>query len=690
VPQSYIDVAYKTPLADMTTEQVQMLHDMVQSLVKMGKLKNKLLRVQAGRRVDEAEKAIVDHLGVPPEEGIISKAAFEEGWSHRMLERYKGFIARTDRMERILLALDGYEPNGLMWRTFYEPINTATDQKLLGIQKTVEDFRAFLIEQDIDIKSVISIRKEVVPGVELTSSERIGVYLHSLNRDNLAHLKYGNKIDEKTVEAVINQMTPDEIAVAEYLGSYFREAAPAVSRIRTEVEGKSLETVENYFPIILERRAETTFMSQERKLIEEALQDFGKEMSLEDEYRFTSKWASARIAKQFIRKRTHRALQPVSLDALEIFIRRMEGMEHYKAFAPPVRDLQLLLNRADVQKAIVNKSGKPVLQVMDRWLKDVAKTNPLAVTSQGERLLRTLRVNAVTAVLGINLTTAMKQIPSMLIGASEIGNIAALKGVLTSIVHPIETRKMIKDLAPQIYRRSIERELAEAKMMRNLEKRLTDRVSAREAFMFLTVTCDRFVVNGLWRGAFEDFLKKNPGQVTEAAKYATAAIRRTQPFFSIKDLPEYWRSGEFMKALTMFTNQLNQYWNYYRHDTFGAAAAGKVGFDTVVKRVLEGFVLSAIIIGWITRSRPPEDAKDIVEDLASMAFATLPIIGHFIVGGYQGFHSDSGLITIEVMDRMQQLAYYMAILRVCPQHNQKELLKRLLTLLRVKRMIGWK
>ena len=244
-------------------------------------------------------------------------------------------------------------------------------------------------------------------------------------------------------------------------------------------------------------------------------------------------------------------------------------------------------------------------------------------------------------------------------GAAYIGNIPAIKGLYTSIRHPKETQQMIKDLAPQIFKRSFEREIAEAKLLRSLDKRLIDKISAREVGMFLTVTADRIVVNGLWRGAFEDFMKKNPGQINEAAAYATKAIRRTQPFFSIKDLAEYWRSGEFMKALTMFTNQLNQYWNFYRHDAYGAARAGKVSFGTLVKYIIEGFVLSAVVIGWITRSRPPQDAKDIMEDLSSMALATIPIVGHYLVSGYQGFRDDSGNITTEALGKMQEIVYYL-------------------------------
>jgi len=240
---------------------------------------------------------------------------------------------------------------------------------------------------------------------------------------------------------------------------------------------------------------------------------------------------------------------------------------------------------------------------------------------------------------------------------AEIGEIPLLKGLYTFIRHPKETRALIRELAPQIYKRSFEREIAEAKVMRSIEGRLTEKLSPREVFMILTTSMDKLVVNSIWRGGFDDYLRKNPGMVKEAAEYATRAIRRTQPFFSIKDLPEYWRSGEFMKALTIFTNQLNQYWNYFRFDVFGKYKSGRISFFELVRKVIEGFIIPALIIGAITRSRPAQDAKELAADLTGMALATIPIAGNWLVAGQKGFWGKSGLITTELMGKMQQLSF---------------------------------
>lgn len=661
IPQHYLDMAFKTPLNEMTTSQLKQIADLVEGLAKMGSLKNRLLKVRARRNVDETEKVIVDVLGMPEAtDQVVSEELYKENWWINKLRRYKGFLAGSYRVERILKALDDYEENGIMWQTFYGSVNEATDVKFRAVQEEMGKLTDYIKTNRIRVDQLLKLGDPISTGQRFTPTERIGVFLHSKSKDNMAHLVYGNKLSVEMIKEIINQMSPNEIAMAEFLEGYFRESAQAISDTRTEVEGKPLDVVEGYFPILIDPRAVTSFKSQERKLIEDSVQDLSAELNLEDSFRFAARSAMSGVSKAFTRARTHRAIQPIQLDALRIYVHRMEATEHYKAFAPVIRDLQLLLNREGVQKAIVNKSSRAWLDEIKTWTQDVAKTNPLAATTREERLMRRLRVNATAAVLGLNLTTMLKQIPSFMIGAVEVGNMPALKGIYTFLNHPLETRNMIKELAPQIYNRTIERELAEAKVLRSIEQRATNKMSLRETFMLLTVTADRIVVSSLWRGAFDDYISKNPGELQAAADYASAAIRKTQPFFTVKDVPRYWRSNEFMKTLTMFTNQLNQYWNYYRFDIFGAAAAGKVGSGKVAKAIIEGFVIPAIMIGWISRSEPPEDWKDIGTDLSAMALATFPIVGNFMVSGLRGFYSDSGLITTEVFDRIQRLTYTMA------------------------------
>jgi len=646
VPEELIEAAEKIPLNDMTPEQLEMLYDEVSRLVHLGRLKNTLIKVQAKRNINNLTKELVNYLlkGAPPREPpVITAEAMMEGWRQKKEKQIKGFINRTDRVERILLKLDDYIEGGKMQTIFWNPIEEATDAKIKGIMNTLDDFRNLIKKNKINLSRILSEKQQFAPDVILTPTEKIGVYLSTLNEDNLLHLQYGNKFDDDLIKRVIDSLTPEEKKIADFLKDYFQKEAPAISKIRTLIEGKSLGVVKNYFPIKLQWKADPVI-------------NFEQEITKEEARRFVAKWASSRITKSFLRERSHRAMQPVDLDALSIFLNHLEAVEHYKAFAPVIRDLQLILKQPELRGALQSRIGREGYKVLDTWLKQVAETNPFRALSSGDAFMRSLRVNATSAVLGLNLTTALKQFASFFNGMAEAGEMPVIKGLLTYLRNPKAVRSEIKKYAPQIYMRSFEREIAEAKLIKDLKKRLMGKLSSREVLMWLATTADKITVSSIWKGAFDNYLKKNPGQIKKAGEYATRVIRRTQPFFSIKDLPEYYRSGEFMKALTMFTNQLNQNWNYYRHDIWGKFIKKRISFAETVRKTIEAFIIPALLIGWLSRSKPAKNIKEFFKDITSQALVVIPIFGSWLISGYKGFREGS-IVTTEVLQELSNVGY---------------------------------
>jgi len=582
---------------------------------------------------------------VPPR--IITAESLQRPFGDRFMDKIQAFTLRTYRVERILNGLDHYQDRGLWQDTFYKPINEATDRRLAEVIKWQSDFQKFAKENNIRIGRLFATKEDFGNGVILTPSEKIGVYLHSLNEDNLRHLKVGNHFPDELIRKVVTSLTDEEMKVVRWLQNYFKQSGTPLAEAYKQVTNKDLELVENYFPIKIDWRADPEV-------------DYWQLLSMADSQRFMGQWASSKIPKGFLSARTHEALQAVDLDAMSIWWNHLELVAHYKNFAPVVNDLQAIMKSPQFKYNLQNTQGRALYQVLDRWLEQVADINPLRATSHADQFMRSLRVNAVTAVLGVNITTALKQFPSYVSGMSEIGVIPSLRGLVVSLAHPKETMNLMKKLSPQIYARSFERELAEARLRRSLSAKLTNKLSVREAFMFMTVGMDRLAVNGLWRGGFDEYLRQHPGQVKEAAEYASRNIRRTQPFFSIKDLPEYYRSGEFMRVLTIFTNQLNQYWNMARFEIGGKFMAHPtpMSFFDMVKRFILGLLIPAVLIGIITRARLPKDVDDIKDDATRTVVSMIPIFGQWLSSGIQGWSEGQGLISTEVFERAQTAAYY--------------------------------
>jgi len=638
VPEELIELANKTPLRAMTTEQLQMLHDEIAKLVHLGALKNKLIKVQAGRRLGEAVNELVKQLGGAKEPPIYTKET-KEGALLSKSPIGESYLNRAYRIERIFLQEDGYVEGGLFQTTFYKPINDARNQVLREDYTFLEEsHRPFLKENNLDISKLIGKSEEIAPGVKLTLSEKMGVYLNSLNEDNLLHLKYGNKFSDELIRTVVDSLTPEQKAYAKFLQSHVASQGAEVSKVMTQIEGRGLDLVENYWPIVLDQEALPEM-------------NFEKALAQEQGLRFAAKWASSRIPKSFTKARTHKAIQPVNLDALAVFNKHIQRVYHYKAYAPAIRDLQLIINNPKFKKAFILNEGKARYQVLDKWVRQNAEIDPLAVRSESERWFRIARTRSIAAITGINLTMSLRQFPSWFTGMAELGELPTIKGLAQVIKDYKGTRALIREHDPQTYRRSWAWEIGEKAMARKVMGKL----SPQEVFSILVRTADKFTVTSLWRGAFDEYLRKNPGMFKEAGEEAARLIRRTQPMFEVKDLAEIYRSGEFMKVVVAWTNQLNQNLNYYRFDIAGKYGAGKIGTGTLIRRIIEAFVIPGLIIGWSIRSRPAKNAKEFVEDMATQATGTIPVVGSYLASIFKGYTADVDLMTFAALEKAQQI-----------------------------------
>lgn len=562
----------------------------------------------------------------------ITKTSAQKGWLKETKEKLQGFANRTYRVERMLNALDNYKDGGPMWSTFYEPALRARQAQVRNTLATEDQFREIYKRAGIDLKELLSKKTEVAPGIELTGSERIGVYLHSLNPDNTYHVVHGNMLPENVIEEVSAGLSPQERQLADFIHDRLQEETPLVNRTRELVEGVSIVKVEDYFPI---------------KFVGDPYIEAKDIFKADDNARRVAKM----VTRGFVQERVPGASQPVDLDAVSVFFRHMDAVEHYKAFAPIMKDLGAIMKQPELREAISARAGKEAPKVFDQWLKQMAMTNPLAPANAGEAAMRTLRVNATAGALGLNIVSSLRQFGSFMTGVAEVGTVPAIKGLMTYLSHPKQVSAEIKKYAPDVYRRSVEREVEEVRIMKNVEKRIGQKLAPQEVLFFLLTTIDRATVNSIWKGGFDKFLKKQPGEIQKAADEASAVIRKTQPYFDIKDIPEYYRSGEFMKALTMFTNQLNQNWNYYRHDIAGKRMAHEISNLEVMRKIMWAFIGPALFMGWAARSRPAKTTKEVGQDMLLQGVASIPIMGTWMTSGLRGFQS-GGTISTEVLNQI--------------------------------------
>lgn len=648
-----LETTGKESMAKMTRAEADKF---MSAMVEMGGSKEILSSYEMGLSYQQARartktitSELVEYLGRPekPKEMVLGKA--KKTIREKVAEGTDNFLQRTYRLERIFDRIDGYPKTsrynivgGKMSQVWWNSMNKAQDRKLGGVGIIIDDFRNMLTKNNINLDKLLA-RNVNIQGSPLSSGERMGIALHTLNPDNFRHInsRIGNRLPKKFIKEVIESLDSNEKAIMGWALKHWEKDGPKVADAVYKAEGRKMEIVKDYVPIIIK--------------------DFDapieKQLELEAAYRYTKKWPSAKIKQSMTKKRTHKATQPLEIDFWPMFLGRMPETEHLKAFLPLIKgELQYIYKDPAFKKALINKEGNATYRVLGKWLDDVAATNPLVAKEFSEKVLQGLRVNAVTAVLGWNVVTALKQFPSYMFGAAREGEVNALKGLYLAVTDKKGTDALIKRLSPAIDKRTLEREIAENKILSNVGNRIFDRRNWREWFMFLTLGMDRWVVRSLWRGAYEDGLKKFANE-NVASKYADKLIRETQPYFGMKDIPEFWRAGEGWRMLTMFQNQLNQYWNFGIHNVMGGWKARQISTAEAIKYVVEGFVIPAMMIGAASRGRIAQDLGEGVKDLAAMGLATIPLAGQFLSSGVRGFRDSQGLITTELLERFQNLAY---------------------------------
>jgi hypothetical protein len=288
-------------------------------------------------------------------------------------------------------------------------------------------------------------------------------------------------------------------------------------------------------------------------------------------------------------------------------------VEHYLAYEKPIRDIRFFLSNKDLRKAMETKSEEATRQV-DDWLKAVAYGRVRGSEQIIDRISDYMRRNYITAVLGLNLITIMKQPASLMQGLNMVNKGEAVRSATKYLKNPVrfirgvQARSAMMEARPKEY----EREIAEMAEEASLRSAMGTR-RAFEKFKEFSLQGIRFAdmttTSILWDAKFSEMTNK--GESIEAAEAAAdMIIRKTQPMGGLIHLPAMHRGGGLARAFTMFTNQLNQNLNLHLEmaKTWGMTPTRKN-----VARVFWYSIMPTIIIymastGWDPRNlwRDPE------------------------------------------------------------------------------------
>ena len=417
----------KRRIGDMTAQEVAELTEVLLHIENELRTKNKL--------IDEADRRDIYLMGEEVIRNIEASGGSRGGLGNfiatevlspvRQLRRYTGY-AKGDPLVRAARALADGQRAMLAYQMGAEQL----------FRRFTEDkaFSAFSGKKARGIQ-IAGMTEKGVQTVTISPAMRVSLYLHSLNDQNLRHIRDGGitvpdwklyqrgdlaeaysrgvklKLTPSQVRAITAGMTAQEKQFAQAAHRYFNEVSrEAINGVSERLKGYSIAQVEDYFPI----RTDPSFIKTEFESI---------------------KYDGTIEGMGFLKDRQASAANPLLLQDVNAVVERsIQQHSKYVGLAIPVRNFNKLLGvnkssfnsdgsrsnyESSVQEALRNAWGDGGIGYVEKLMTDLQSGPPKRGTVA--KALAKLRSNYAAAVLTVNASVAMKQAASYPTAAAVLG-----------------------------------------------------------------------------------------------------------------------------------------------------------------------------------------------------------------------------------------------------------------------------
>jgi len=630
----------KKDLHEMTEIELRELDNTIKSTIHQGRLKNKLLRSE--------EKRTIEDFATNIEKQILSKEDIEKPKDVKLgkLEP-DGFIDKAKSLPRELTRTERFLEHIAMgrdsdiYKQVWLPINDTFNEYTVNSQKKYQELGVFF---EGGRKNSKLIANEVVPvmpvginkKIELSPNNYKMAYIYSLTAKGRQHLMEGNNLtakDLKNIEKNLTDQDRKDIKMAlDMMDKYY----PELNKMHNKIYGVDLPKLPSYFHFftseIMAGQAEAETMS---------------DMLSQPAY------VQESMEKGFLKERKG-GTSPLVLDFWGNISRSIDMFEKYKAMALAERDVRRLIKHEKVKNAIIEKSGDRYYNDLLSWFGDSIQEQRLEDKGSIEKIFKHLRLKSPISLLYGNAMIPIRQTGSLALGLSEVG-LQATPYLMEYANHPIQTDKVIYAKDPVQQYRRVERDIAEmiSQYKATHIKALAGKEGMFEWGIKPVMYLDKRTSNSVWWMAYKTSLAKNAKKITDAdmleakaIQYAQYAVRKTQPAWTKKDLPRLFRrQSEISKMVTMFSNYPNQIYNYVAEDTLRAYKKGTITRAEMATHLWWSLGVGSLLYGFSRRWRLPS-LKEMLIDTILYPLGLFPLLRGFssaleskLAGKYtSGFH----------------------------------------------------
>ena len=482
---------------------------------------------------------------------------------------------RNAKLQRLARILDG-DQEGVLYDWFVRKNYQLQSQELEGQMKRYD--AAQKVWKELGIKAD-DLAKEGFQGTKqngteysLSRGEMLGIYIYAqseLGMEKLTHL-YGNEIKGDDIQKIIDDLTPQETAWADFMLGDFAENYPRLRETYYRGWNMNLGERENYFTLIpadsvSQEKLEATGMDPQADIV-------GKD-------------GKAYTNKSFTKAVNPNAIYPLDLDVTKSWYRQVAKQEHFIAYGEWAVDTQYLFDEKGGN--ILNTMSRKFDRTKADAFKKIVNSVIGAQTTDNDfdRAWTKFLANRNSSVLIANTGPIIKQAPSWF--AAFNGDIDPAKLVVNSMgltnplmeflsKHP-DIAAMFPDVekatdfiyanAPEMKNRQIDIDMAEAlSRMENGKIAGTMSKARNKVFKATAGAVDKLVVNNLWMSRYYTVFDQQTASGKtdieahkEAAFKASQFISETQPTAMKMDQSAMQidaKTSSFLRAIMVFTNQV--------------------------------------------------------------------------------------------------------------------------------------
>jgi len=551
-------------LKHKTVAELEIAKANIESIIATGKAKRKdvddAFKAAMGELKDEAVEYITEGKGILTQHQIRAQGGPKiEGFVRKT---YQGQLTLEFMLDELSRNEKGVTPlRGTLNNFFMPKIQDARNAETKGIREGMEMFQNKLAE----IYGTTNPKDLEKKGIENSKSEDLGITIEQNGQqvpiilsqeeaykqwqewqdhtqdETFAKMGY----TQETMDAIEKFIKPEVKQWAEWqIYEFYPQYYATINKVFRERYGVDLPYNPSYTPI--------------SKVYEGS--DKQDDQLLTDRTAMVSSVLNNHLKG---RVKNTRPLQIIGGDT--VLIRHLIEMEHFKAWAEPMRSLRSFFGDERIRTAIKQNFGPNLLKRIDDTIDTVARggIDPKKVND----LLDKLRKNFTTSVLGLNFTLIPKQLASIPAYAAHIPAANFVSGTMGFMISPREKVKILAKSEMMIARYGLgfERDMMLA-LQRSERQQLSGKRNWRDKFMFPTKMGDRVAIMvGGWSvyKYHYDLAKADNKSDAEAEKIAMyefeRATSRTQQSGNPEDLPSIMQGGSWNRAFTMFQTAISSY-----------------------------------------------------------------------------------------------------------------------------------